>query len=414
MNNFFKENREKFAEIIEDNSIALFFAGEAPVKRGDEHYPFVPDRNIYYLTGCDKDKFVLLAVKTNQKCEYTLFIVPFDEEKAKWVGAVLSADEYKKITGIENIKYLYDFEETISKTIFSKQIKNVYFDLENRYFNTETPALKFAEKISANYPNVSVCDSYYIIAELRKIKRDFEINNILKAINITKDGIYSMMKNAKPKMKEYEIEAYFSFELAKNGVRHKAFDSIAASGKNATILHYSENSDIVGENDLILCDVGASWGWYSADITRTFPVSGKFTERQKQIYNIVLEGQLKVINSIRPGIPFSSLNEILKNFYAEKLTEIGLINSPEEVSKYYYHGVSHLLGLETHDAGRHNEGNLVSGMVFTVEPGLYIAEEGIGIRIEDNVIVTENGCDVLSKDIIKTVEDIENFMNISE
>lgn len=211
-------------------------------------------------------------------------------------------------------------------------------------------------------------------------------------------------------MMEYQIESYFDFALKQHGVKDFAFKTIAASGKNATVLHYSDNNSKTEDGDLILFDVGAQYEYYNGDISRTFPVNGKFTDRQKTIYNIVLEGQQIVIDRAKAGIEFKSLNCILKDYYAKALSKIGLISNDEEVSKYYYHGVSHLLGLETHDVGRHNEGLLKSGMVMTVEPGLYIAEEGIGIRIEDNILIEDNGCRVLSKDIIKTVEDIEDFM----
>jgi Xaa-Pro aminopeptidase len=198
--------------------------------------------------------------------------------------------------------------------------------------------------------------------------------------------------------------------LKRRGVKEKAFTTIAAAGKNAAVLHYSENSAKTADGDLILFDLGAQSSYYAADISRTFPVNGKFTDRQKQLYNIVLSGQKKVISAIKPGIPFASLNGILVDFYAKELKKIGLIEKKEDVARYYYHSVGHMLGLETHDIGRSREGVLQKGMVFTVEPGLYIAEEGIGIRIEDDVVVTEKGCDVLSKNIVKTVEEIEALM----
>lgn len=219
-----------------------------------------------------------------------------------------------------------------------------------------------------------------------------------------------MMRNAKPGMAEYEIEAYFDFELKRRGVKDFAFKSIAASGINASVLHYSDNNSVTKDGDLILFDVGAQWNYYNGDITRTFPVNGRFTQRQREIYDIVLEGQRKVIKAIKPGTEFKRLNEILIQHYGCELKKIGLIENDSEVSKYYFHSVSHMLGLETHDAGRHNEGILKEGMVFTVEPGLYIPEEEIGIRIEDNVIVTKDGCRVLSKDIIRTADEIEKFM----
>ena len=232
-----------------------------------------------------------------------------------------------------------------------------------------------------------------------------------RAIEITGEGIVNMMKNTKAGMREYEIEAYFDYTLKSRGVKDFAFKSIVAAGKNAAILHYSQNSGMAQYDSLVLCDVGAKYNYYCGDITRTFPVNGRFNERQKQLYNIVLEGQRLILDTIRPGIPFKSLNETLIKYYEEKLTEIGLISSPDEVKKYYWHGVSHMLGIETHDVGRHNEGLLEAGMVLTVEPGLYIADEGIGIRIEDDAVVTENGCRLVYDGIPKTIEEIEAVMN---
>lgn len=409
MSNFYKENRKKLFEKLEDNSIAIFFAGEAPIKRGDEFYPFSPERNFFYLTGLDNQRLILAMSKINGIENERLFIERFDEIKAKWVGAVIRENECIEKTEINDIMFLDEFEEEISSLIFNKRINNIYLNLENRYLKMQTPEFAFAKKLKENYPYINIKNIYPTLSELRTVKSEEEIQNIKKAIDITCDGIYEMMKYAKGGMYEYEIEAYFDFVLKKNGVRDKAFNTIAAAGKNATILHYSENNSKTEENDLILFDVGAAFNYYSGDITRTFPVSGKFTLRQKQIYNIVLEGQALIINTIKAGIEFKSLNETLKAFYAKKLKEIGLIKEDSEVSKYYYHGVSHLLGLETHDVGRHNEGLLKEGMVLTVEPGLYIEEENIGIRIEDDVVVTKDGCKVLSENMIKSVEDIENF-----
>lgn len=223
-------------------------------------------------------------------------------------------------------------------------------------------------------------------------------------------GVEAMMANARPGMMEYEIEAHFDFTLMQHGAREKAFQTIAAAGKRGTILHYTKNNGKTKDGDLLLVDCGAQVDWYNGDISRTFPVNGKFTERQKLVYNIVLEGQQKVIDAIRPGQPFSRLNEILKEHYLEALKEIGLVKTMADVAKYYYHGVSHYLGAETHDIGRYTERVLQPGMVLTVEPGLYIEEWGIGIRIEDDALVTEDGCEIMTKDMIKTVEEIEAFM----
>lgn len=408
--NFFINNRNKLFKEMKDNSIAILFSGKAPKKLGDENYQFTPLRNFYYMTGLDRQNMILMLYKKGEVKETLIFIERYDEIKAKWVGAVMLPNEVTEVSGIENTAYLDEFDENLATYMFNKRIENVYMDFENRDFNNIGDAFSLSSKIKNNYPYINFINAHNIIAEFRMLKEPWEVEKIKKAINITKKGIYSMMSNSKAGMMEYEIEAYFDFELKKNGVKDFAFKSIAASGKNGTTLHYSDNNCKTKDNDLILFDVGAQWEYYNGDITRTFPVNGKFTERQKQIYNIVLEGQQKVIKAIKPNLEFKRLNEILREHYAVELKKIGLISSDEEVSKYYYHGVSHMLGLETHDVGRHNEGLLQEGMVFTVEPGLYIAEEEIGIRIEDNVVVTKDGCEVLSKDIIRTVDEIENFM----
>lgn len=411
MRNFFDKNRSKVYNCIEEDSLVILFSGKLKIKLGDEKYPFIPNRNMYYLTGINRENIIFVMSKSKLNDRKTLYIERFDEFEAKWTGAVMLPNECREISGIEEIKYIDEFYKDISNEIFNKRIKNIYLDLENRDFNENREAFNFSNKITKEYPYININNIYNIIADFRMIKSNIEIEKIKKAIEITKLGIYEMMKNSKSGMMEYEIESYFDFILKKNGIKEKAFQSIAASGKNATVLHYSENNTKTKDGDLILFDVGAQFEYYNGDITRTFPVSGKFSQRQKQIYNIVLNGQLKVINAVKPGIEFKSLNEILVNYYFEELIKIGLIKTKEDVSKYYYHGVSHMLGLETHDVGRYNEGILKPGMIFTVEPGLYIAEENIGIRIEDDVLVTDSGCEVLSKDIIKSVDDIEKFMS---
>lgn len=409
MNNF-SVNRSKLKNILEDNQMAVVFSGNPIQKLGDEYFPFTPNRNFYYLTGLDRPKMIYFVYKFNGDIEEYIAIERFDEVKAKWVGAVMLPDEVRQISDIQQVIYLDEFEENISSIIFNKRIQKLYLNLENRDFYANTPAMDFANKISNKYSYITIENLFNIMADFRMVKESWEVENIVKAIDITKDGIYNMMRNSKAGMMEYQIESYFDFALKQHGVKDFAFKTIAASGKNATVLHYSDNNSKTEDGDLILFDVGAQYEYYNGDISRTFPVNGNFTDRQKTIYNIVLEGQQIVIDRAKAGIEFKSLNCILKDYYVKALSKIGLISNAEEVSKYYYHGVSHLLGLETHDVGRHNEGLLKSGMVMTVEPGLYIAEEGIGIRIEDNILIEDNGCRVLSKDIIKTVEDIEDFM----
>lgn len=410
MKQFLINNRKKVLEKLENNCALILFAGKAPVSRGDQHYPFAPDRNFYYLTGIDRENLIYLAFKNNENTEEYIFIERYDEVKAKWDGSTICEEKTKEISGIENIKFLDEFEQIFSRVFFRNSAEILYLDLENRYFNGFTPAFEFTKKFKENYPYANIKNVYNIIGNLRLLKEDFEIESMKKAINITQKGIENILKNAKPNMAEYELEAYFDFELKRNGVKEKAFQTILAGGKNATILHYSENNSNIEDNNLVLLDLGASYNYYSADISRTFPINGKFSERQKQFYNIVLEAQKKVIEAIKPGIPMKNLNQIVIEHYKTELKNIGLIKEDSEVSKYYYHGVSHFLGLETHDITGNEGAILKEGMVITVEPGIYIAEEGIGIRIEDDILVTKNGSENLSKNILKTVEEIEQFM----
>ena len=408
---FVTNNRNKVFKRMLDNSVLILFAGHAPYKRGDEKYEFSPDRNFYYVTGIDRENQIIMFLKTESARSATLYIERDNGYLAKWVGANMTEDEARLESGIEEISYLDKFYGDLSDTVFKNNIKHIYIDLENREWDAaESESLKFANEFRKKYPAVDMIDAYPFFADLRMIKEPYELDLMRKAVKITTDGLEAMMKNARPGMYEYELEAYFDFVLTKNGVTDKAFKTIVASGERGTILHYTKNTCMTKDGDLVLVDCGAQYGWYCGDITRTFPVNGKYTPLQKQIYDIVLEGQRRVIETIRPGVKFSRLNETLKEFYFEELKNLGLVSSPEEVSKYYFHGVSHYLGAETHDIGRYGDRTLVPGMVLTVEPGLYIEEYGIGIRTEDDALVTENGCELLSNGFMKTTEEIEEFM----
>lgn len=408
---FFMKNRKELGKALEDNSILLLFAGTTPYKSADEQYQFAPNRNFYYLTGIDREKIILLISKIDGDISEKIFVERPDPVMARWIGARMTAEEAKEVSGVENIDYLDKFEETIGSILERNRIEKLYLDLERQEIRAAiTDPQYFAKMINERYPYIEIKNAYYDIAKLRVIKSDEEIQLMKKAIEITQEGIENMIDNIKPGMMEYEIEAYFDFTLKKNGIYEKAFKTIAASGKNATILHYVENNCRAEDGDLILFDLGAQYKYYNADISRTFPVNGKFTERQKQVYNVVLKAKEAVEEAARPGLPYKELNEIAKKVLAEGCKELGLIRDDKELVKYYFHSVSHYLGLDAHDIGIYNT-VLKPGMVITNEPGLYIEEEGIGIRIEDDLLITEDGCENLSKDILKTVEEIEDYMN---
>lgn len=408
---FYINTRKKIINSIEDNSLFVLFSGTAPHKSADAYYDFIVNKNFFYMVGIEREKFILLIEKKNGEVKEILFIDKVSPLEEKWTGFRMKEEEARSISGIDNIRPVNEFYDYLNNIFFNGNFSNIYLDLERGKWDAEeTKALSLAKSIRDRYPHIKISNSYSIISKSRMIKTEEEIEMIRKAIEITKHGINRMLQNSKPGMMEYQLEAYFDFELKTLGAKRHAFNTIAASGKNAIVLHYEENNCQMNDGDLILFDLGAEYNNYCADISRTFPVNGRFTERQKVIYNIVLKSQLETIKAVKPGLPFKELNNVTKRVLIEECKKIGLIKEDDEISKYYYHGVSHYLGLDTHDVGD-REAILEPGMVLTIEPGLYIEEEGIGIRIEDNVVVTEDGCENLSKDIVKTVEDIEAFMN---
>ncbi|MCL2855644.1 MAG: aminopeptidase P family protein [Defluviitaleaceae bacterium] len=420
---FYVGNRKKFADLMENGSAFVICSGAAPVMRGDRFYDYSPQRNFLYLTGIDKPGLALMITK-NIKGDVIsrIYLQRYDEVAAKWGGAPLLPEKAKELSGIEHTAYIDELELEgdgrtlgIATAFVRGRAKTLYLDLENRSLTAaNTPELDLAKRVREKFPAVTIVDAHPILGGLRLVKEAAEIPMLQKAVDVTGEGFLALLDNAKPGMAEYELEAHLDYVFRKNNCR-KGFSVIMAAGINGTVLHYHDNNCKIEDGDLVLVDYGADFGWYSADITRTFPINGKFTDRQKQLYNIVLEAGKRVIAMIKPGVKFSALNEAVKDYYAEELAKIGLIKEKEEVGKYYYHGVSHMLGLEVHDVGAGStstDGELmiVPGMYITVEPGLYVADEKIGIRIEDDVLVTADGNMVLSKNIIKEVDEIESYM----
>lgn len=404
---FYYKNRCKVLDKIKDNSILILFAGKAPKKSADENYPFTVNRNFYYLTGIEEEKHILVLSKINGISKEYIFIKEVDEVLEKWEGKTIRREEVYPLCGIEEVKYLGAFNNFIEKLLLTNEKINLYLDLEEENYSH-----KYIREIKDKYHNIRINNCHKIIGNLRLIKTEEEINRIRKAIEITIEGLETLMKNARVGMKEYELEAYFDFVCKKNGVKDFAFKTIAAAGKNATTLHYVSNDSEIKDGDLILFDLGAQYKLYNGDISRTFPVNGKFTERQKEVYEAVLRVNEEIIRQMKPGINFIELNKIAKSLIAKECINLGLIKDEEEVSKYYYHSIGHSLGMDTHDIELEGRNvNFEPGMIYTVEPGIYIEEEGIGIRIEDDILITSSGNEVLTKNMIKSVEDIEKFMN---
>lgn len=406
----FDLNRKNLIEKMKEESLIILFSGDAPFRSADQQYKFTPNRNFYYLTGIDDKKVILTILKTETEVIENIYVQREDELMAKWVGRSINKDEARKISKVKNIKYIDEFESTISSYIDRRGIKNIYFDLERQSIDIpSTKAQEIANLMKIKYPYIKIKNIYSQIVSLRMVKNEDEINTIKKAISITKEGIIYMAKNIKPTMKEYEVESYFDFEIKRLGASAHAFNTICASGKNATVLHYEDNNQDCTDGDLILFDLGAEYNYYCSDISRTIPINGKFTERQKQIYSIVLNCMKEVEKAAKPGITLRDLNDIAKKSLSKGCIDIGLISKEEEIEKYYFHSIGHSLGLDTHDVWI-SDSKLEVGSVITNEPGLYIEEEGIGIRLEDDLLITDFGCINLSNDIPIEIEDIENLM----
>lgn len=411
----FLERRKKLIDGIKGDASIVLFSGNAINKSEDEYYPFCVNRNFYYLTGLDKESMILLINKTNDVVSEQLFILPFDEKLAKWVGGRMLADEASQISEIKDVLDFEDFKDTFAN-ILNKARKNpgyrLYADLWCVDANqTLTPAIKFVNGIKESHPAIVVQDIYPLIGKMRLVKDEYEIDCIRKAIETTSSGVRVMISSIKPGLNEMAMEGVFNFVLAQRGCKQYAFDTICASGKRATVLHYHENNQVIEDGDIFLCDLGATYKNYCADISRSFPANGEFNERQKEIYEIVLNAQKLVEENAKPGVSLRILNQMVVDYYKEELPKHGLT---KDVREYYWHSVSHHLGLDCHDIDGGLGLILEKGNVITNEPGLYIEEENIGIRIEDDLLITDTGCEVLSSMIPKTVEEIEEITKGNE
>ena len=415
MKEIYKGRRQRLLADKGENTVAVIFSGTAPMKSQDESYPFSVDRNFFYLTGIERENMILVMRKDylGQYSE-TLFIEPYDEVLAKWVGGRMRADEATAVSGVESIADVGEFPDRLNGMVeYSRGLGKLTFWLDLwRYHKdqADTPAHTLAKTLQSKYPAVAIEDINGSMAAMRAVKGEEEIAFMRQAQEHTRIAIEEMLRYAAPGMNERELEGAFDFALMKQGIRDHAFSSIFAGGKRATTLHYSENDQVVNDGEMVLIDLGSAYGNYCADISRTFPINGKFTDRQKELYNTVLEAQRIVIENAKPGLTTRQLNQMVIDYYETRLDDLGLRKNGKTVRDYYYHGVSHQLGLDTHDICTERERTLQPGMVITVEPGLYVEDESIGIRIENDVVITADGCMDLSAAIPKTVEEIEAIM----
>lgn len=399
--------------VMEKGSVSVFFSGTPAVKTADQFMPFQVNKNYFYLTGLTLPNQVLVLIKGNQEAVY-VFAESRTKEREKWEGILPSFDALKAKTGITNILDKRQFDDHI-KNWFSTERVASYGALNSLYVDLSlsdrrvSGEINFLETFQKLYPEIIIKSHAHTLKTLRTLKDDDEIKDIQTAIDITKEAIDVLIETLPSELDEHQLHARFKYEIDKKGAK-EAFDTICASGSHAVILHYVENNDVIQKGDLVLFDLGASIGEYNADISRTLPSSGTFSKRQKELYQLVLDVEETMISWVKPGITFQAFKDKGRALLAEKALKIGLIDKEEDIIKYYYHGLGHHLGLDVHDPCDYDM-VLTKGMVITVEPGIYIEEEGIGIRIEDDILITEDGCINLSAHIPKQIEEIEKLMS---
>ena len=412
---FYANNRKRFLDQLEGNCVAFFHSGIAPVKSNDQDmHPFSVNRNFYYLTGIDEQNVWLVLTKNANGTTETLFIAQPDEFLIKWNGEMITPQQASERSGIpvSSVRFHQDMDRLIAGMVwggrtFDGGVK-AYFSFDRLSLNAAaTPSEELAKRLKEKYPALEICNGAPMVYHLRTIKTAEEIALIRHAGDVTIQALEKMMHTAKPGEYEYQWQADYEHFVARSGMRN-AFTTIAASGRNATMLHYHDNNCVTKSGDLLLLDLGAECCYYSSDVSRTIPIGGKFTDRQKELFTIVRDAMELSKDKMRPGVPLREAQQAVIEFYKKALRTAKLITEDSQVGKYYYHGVSHSLGLDTHDPC--DRAVYEPGMVLTNEPGLYVAEEGIGIRLENDILVTDGAPEDLIGDRLLCISDIENLM----
>ncbi|MBQ9121094.1 MAG: aminopeptidase P N-terminal domain-containing protein [Clostridia bacterium] len=407
---FYRGNRRRLlASLPEGKCMAIFSSGYSVTRSADETYDFQVNANFYYLTGITQAQVHLVLLKDGDSFCERLYIDPYDEFYAKWIGHRLTREEASALSGVakSSVHYRPEYETEIAA--LAKEYATVYLDLEKApTVNYNSFGLSEAERLGEDSA-ITVADVYPYVIRLRSAKQKCEVEALEEAIRVTGLGVDALMKNCRAGMYEYQLEAYFDHTIKHEGNRKHSFKTIAASGVRATTLHYSENNCLLEDGELILFDLGCRYEEYCADITRTFPINGRFSPLQRTVYEIVLNANKTVARRARAGMTLAELQAICVKCLTDGCLKAGLIEHPEDIKKYYFHGVSHSIGLDTHDPCERKE-PLPVGAVISNEPGLYFPQHNIGIRIEDDLLLLKTKAVNLSAHIIKEVDEIEAFM----
>ncbi len=417
----FIQNRKRFVAQMDRHSIAIFNSNDEMPANGDATYPFIQNSDLFWLSGIEQadTMVVLFPDNPDEKYREVLVLLKPNELKEKWNGHLLRANEGENISGIKTIVWLDTLDGLLQQWIHLAD--TIYLNTnENDRKANEVPSrdYRFASSMRSRYPLHNYKRSAKILKELRAIKTALEIEVIQKAIDITDNTFRRLLKFIKPGVMEYEIDAEIAHSFLSQRATGPAYGSILASGDSARVLHYVDNNQECKDGELILMDFGASYGNYNADLTRTIPVNGKFSKRQKIVYNACLELHHYCASILKPGITINKYTDNVADEATKIFQKIGLLNKSDiknedpdnrAYRRYLYHGISHHLGIDVHDLGTKTE-PVKAGMVFTIEPGIYIEEEKMGVRIENNFWITKNGNKDLMKNIPITVEEIESLM----
>lgn len=418
----YQQSRSRFASQVKPGGLAIFCSNDIYPTSADGHFAFKQASDIFYLSGVDQEEtlLVLFPDSFHKQHKEILFLKETSETIAIWEGAKLTKSEAKEQTGIQTIYWLSDFERVL-RTLLS-EAKCVYLNSNEHTrasVEVQTREARFSEWFRAKHAHYPIERSAPIMHHLRAIKEQAEIDQLQRAIDITKGSLDRVLKFVKPGVMEYEIEAEFMHEFLRKGSRGFAYTPIIASGSSACVLHYIDNDKVCKDGDLLLMDVGAEYGNYNADMTRCIPVNGRFSTRQAAVYNAVLRVMNGAKNILKPGVLMHEYHKMVGEMMTKELIDLNLI-SLEDVKnqnadwpaykKYFMHGTSHFLGIDVHDLGDWTL-PVSAGNVFTVEPGIYIPEENLGIRIENNIVITKDGHDDLFKNFPVEVGEIEEMMN---
>ncbi len=422
-NTIYKRNRLNFLNQMRENSMAVFNSNDTYPVSADTELPFEQHRDIFYLTGIDQEETILILYPSSKdkKHREILFIRKSDKLTKIWEGEKLSKDFASKLSGIESVHFVDDFKSVLHS--IASKVDTFYIN-KNEHYRANSPVEtredRFINWLLKKYPAHKVAKSNPILQRLRSIKHKDEIEQIKKACEITNKGFKRVLKFIKPNVYEYEIEAEFIHEFINNSSKGFAYSPIIASGNDNNVLHYIKNNKVCKKGELILMDVGAEYGNYSSDMTRTIPVSGKFSRRQREVYESVLSVKNKATKLLKSGNNWKTFHEQVGEIMTSELLKIKLIDKVDiknetkknpAYKKYFMHGTSHHLGLDTHDYGL-LEDPFQENMVFTVEPGIYVPDEGFGIRLEDDVVIQRKGEPInLMKDIPIEPDHIEELMN---